>query len=110
MVNVYSCSCVSDSMFGLSFDEIKKMVTCPSDLSVHVITIDETPENFYICCRRSIIFCYLFNRNYLYYQKCDCNGVVTCFNLMSLDLTSKFCQHCKLGLKKFLFNHLVKII
>lgn len=50
MGNVYSCSCVSDSMFGLSFDEIKKMVTCPSDLSFHVITIDETPENFYICC------------------------------------------------------------
>lgn len=108
MTNIYSCVCISDSLFGLSYDEINEMVSSCSDLSTHLIII-ENLDNFYICCRDSIEFCFVFNRYFIRDKTCaNVNETISCFDLIKYGFKN-ICELCQSVLDIFLYSFLVKV-
>ena len=107
-MKIFSCLCVCDSLFNMTNDQIVKMYSTISDLSVDIITI-EKEDNLYICCRDTIIFCYELHNDDDFVTCETIFDPVSCFDLISYGFHD-ICITCTESLiNKDFFDNLVKV-
>lgn len=66
MKNVYSCSCIADTLTAITSSQIKEMFRLQYDLNCKYVEI-EKENDYYIICAESVEFCYIYNN---YFETC----------------------------------------
>lgn len=106
MKNVYSCSCIADTLTAITSSQIKEMFRLQYDLNCKYVEI-EKENDYYIICAESVEFCYIYNN---YFETCADSKImcISCFDVLKYGFR-RICSMCELGLQKYLYRNLVKI-
>ena len=108
MKNIYVCGCFQDKFKNKTFEEFRQFFTESTDNSIIKINLD---EDYYICCRKIVDFCYKANRYYFLERTCSTGlyGMcVSCFHLIKFGFDTICCVSV-IRLQKKLFPFLIKI-
>ena len=109
MKNIYTCGCLANDFHNKTLDEVLQIFERPSDYSIFVRINFE--NDFYICCRKIIEFCFKVHRWYFLNKTCSSrmSGLhVSCYHLLKFGFNT-ICQECIYPLEIKLFPFLFKV-
>ena len=108
-MNIFVCECLENDFHNMTNTEILVTVLNRSFNSKFIKL--HSGDNFFVCCRDMVIFCYKVNRWYFYSRTCSnvMSGMaISCYQTLNYGFRS-ICKVCVSPLEKKLFPFLIKI-
>lgn len=108
-MNIFVCGCLENDFHNMTVIKILETILNPT-FNSKFIKIN-SGDNFFVCCRDIVDFCYKVNRWYFFNKTCSSqmSGMnVSCYHLLKYGFRS-ICQVCISPLEIKLFPFLIKI-